>query len=85
MVEHRGSSEGTPRRGLLVGVRPLLELAPNLAELLALSLDEQQELESFASRSANGRPLKRPAVHRSRRAQAGPHRGSGKARAEAEA
>jgi ADP-ribosylglycohydrolase len=44
----------------LVTVRPLLELAPNFAELLALSLDEQQEGESFASRSANGRPLGDP-------------------------
>jgi putative transposase len=44
----------------LVSVPPLLELAPNFAELLALSLDEQQELESFASRSANGRPLGDP-------------------------
>jgi hypothetical protein len=70
------------RDDALVSVRPLLELAPNFAELLALSPDEQRELESFASRSANGRPLKRPAVHRSRRAQARPHRGSGKARAE---
>jgi putative transposase len=48
------------RDDALVSVRPLLELAPNFAELLALSLDEQQELESFANRSANGRPLGDP-------------------------
>jgi hypothetical protein len=45
------------RDDALVSVRPVLELAPNFADLLALSLGERQELEGFGSRSANGRPL----------------------------
>jgi hypothetical protein len=45
------------RDDALVSVRPVLELAPNFAGLLALSLGEQQELEGFGGRRANGRPL----------------------------
>jgi putative transposase len=45
------------RDDALVSVRPVLELAPDFAGLLALSLGEQQELEGFGGRSANGRPL----------------------------
>lgn len=45
------------RDDALVNVRPVLDLVPRFADLLALSLSEQQELETFESLGANGRPL----------------------------
>jgi hypothetical protein len=58
MVERPRPSDGTQRR-----VRQRATAARTRAEfpeLFALSLDQQQELESFASRSANSRPLGDP-------------------------
>ena len=57
VVERAGSSRGTRR---CARQRPVLELAADFADLLALSLGEQQELEGFENRSANGRPLGDP-------------------------
>lgn len=45
------------RDDALVTVRPVLDLVPGFADLLSLSLSEQQELDGFENRSANGRPL----------------------------
>ena len=42
------------RDDALVSVRPVLELAADFTDLLALSPNEQQALEDFASRGANG-------------------------------
>jgi putative transposase len=71
------------RDDALVSVRPVLELAPNFAGFLALSLREQQELEGFGGRSANGRRLgdlqflalvERKLSRTVRRAKPGPNR-----------
>jgi putative transposase len=45
------------RDDTLVTAHPILALAPRFADLLALSLSEQAELDGFETLSANGRPV----------------------------
>ncbi len=49
------------RDDALVQVQPVLNLAPRFADLLEMSLSEQQALDGFVSLSRNGRPIGAPA------------------------